>query len=113
MEKVIFEFYTRPNGHTEFLKYLESLNKKERARLLAIIKMISIQGISTGIQHNWVKRIDKNLYEVRSRVSNNQQRGLYFHEEVLTISSLMDLQKRLKKRPNAKSTTPKTYVQNI
>ena len=43
--------------------------------------MISVQGISTGIQHNWVKRIDKNLYEIRSRVSNNQQRGLYFHVE--------------------------------
>lgn len=81
MKEIEFEFYTRPNGHTEFLEYLESLNKKERAKLLAIIEMISTYGISIGIQHNWIKRIDKNLYEVRSRVGNNQQRGLYFHVE--------------------------------
>lgn len=81
MKEIEFEFYTRLNGHTEFLEYLENLNKKERAKLLAIIRMISTHGVGISIQHNWIKRIDKNLYEVRSRVVNNQQRGLYFHVE--------------------------------
>lgn len=116
MEKVIFEFYTRPNGHTEFLEYLESLNKKERARLLAIIKMVSIQGISTGIQHNWVKRIDKNLYEVRSRVCNNQQRGLYFHVEdnhyIITHGFTKKTQKTPQREINHAKDLRSEYLEN-
>lgn len=79
MEELDFEFYTRPNGHTEFLEYLDSLDVKSRAKLLARINIISEKRISISIQHNWVKPLEKNLYEVRSRISNNQQRGLYFH----------------------------------
>ena len=46
---------------------------------MARINIISEKRISISIQHNWVKPLEKNLYEVRSRISNNQQRGLYFH----------------------------------
>lgn len=81
MEKLNFEFYTRPNGHTEFLEYLEGINNKSRAKLLARINLVSMYGIRVGIQHDWVKQLDNNLYEIRSRDSNNQQRGLYFHVE--------------------------------
>ena len=81
MEKLIFEFYTRPNGDTEFQEYLDGLNTKTRPKLLARIYMVAIHGISVGIQHDWVKQLDSNLYEIRSRVRNNQQRGLYFHVE--------------------------------
>lgn len=81
MEELNFEFYTRPNGHTEFQEYLDGLNTKARAKLLARIYMVATYGISVGIQHDWVKKLDSNLYEIRSRVSNNQQRGLYFHVE--------------------------------
>ncbi|WP_411162804.1 type II toxin-antitoxin system RelE/ParE family toxin [Lactobacillus johnsonii] len=79
MERLNFEFYTRPNGHTEFQEYLSELNEKERAKLLARIYMISLNGIKVGIEHDWVKPLEKNLYEIRSRVSNNQYRGIYFH----------------------------------
>lgn len=79
MEELNFEFYTRPNGHTEFQEYLDSLSEKARAKLLARIYIISIKGIRVGIEHDWVKPLEKNLYEIRSRISNNQQRGLYFH----------------------------------
>lgn len=79
MKKLDFEFYERPNGHVEFKEFLDKLNKKDRVKLLAIIYEISIHGISVGIQQNWIKFIDKNLYEVRSKVGKNQQRGLYFH----------------------------------
>lgn len=47
MEELNFEFYTRPNGHTEFQEYLylDSLSEKARANLLARIYIISIKGI--------------------------------------------------------------------
>lgn len=78
-EELDFEFYQRPNGHTEFQEFLDQLNQKDRAKLLATIHVVSIHGISAGIQQNWVKRLEKNLYEIRSKVGHNQQRGLYFH----------------------------------
>lgn len=45
MEELNFEFYTRPNGHTKFQEYLDSLSEKARANLLARIYIISIKGI--------------------------------------------------------------------
>lgn len=99
MEDLSFEFYTRPNGHTEFQEYLDSLNAKARAKLLARIYMVSKYGISVGIQHDWVKSLDNNLYEIRSRVSNNQQRGLYFHVEANNYIITHGFTKKTQKTP--------------
>lgn len=41
MEELDFEFYTRPNGHTEFKEYLDSLDVKSRAKLLARINIVA------------------------------------------------------------------------
>ncbi|MBC6909859.1 type II toxin-antitoxin system RelE/ParE family toxin, partial [Lactobacillus reuteri] len=60
MKDLEFEFYTRPNGHTEFVEYLDSLDVKAKAKLLARINMVSTYGLSAGIQHNWVKPLEKN-----------------------------------------------------
>lgn len=79
MEPLEFEVYTRLNGHTEFQEYLDGLDTKARAKLLSRVYLVSVKGISVGVQHNWVKRIENNLYEIRSRISNDQHRGLYFH----------------------------------
>lgn len=40
MKKLIFEFYTRPNGHNEFVEFYKSLPQKDREKLLATISMI-------------------------------------------------------------------------
>lgn len=37
MEKPKFEFYERPNGHNEFLEFLENLPQKDQAKLMAVI----------------------------------------------------------------------------
>lgn len=69
--KLTSEFYKRINGRVEFLEFLNHLEKKDRAKLLAIIDKVATY---TGVQQNWVKFI-----EIRSKVGKNQQRGLYFH----------------------------------
>ena len=99
MEELDFEFYTRPNGHTEFKEYLDSLDVKSRAKLLARINIVAKKGINISIQHNWVKPLDKNLYEVRSRISSNQQRGLYFHVDGTHYVITHGFTKKNKKTP--------------
>ena len=51
---------------------------KVKAKLLARINIVAKKGINISIQHNWVKPLDKNLYEIRSRISSNQ-RDYIFH----------------------------------
>ena len=45
MEKPKFEFYTRPNGHNEFIEFYNNLPLKDQQKLLATINRIEKDGI--------------------------------------------------------------------
>ena len=79
MEKPKFISYTRPNGHNEFEEFYNSLPIKDRNKLRATIDMIEEVGIQAAIQLEWVKKLDSEINEIRSKVSSNIQRALYFH----------------------------------
>ena len=79
MEKPKFVSYTRPNGHNEFEEFYNSLPIKDRNKLRATIDMIEEAGIQAAIQLEWIKKLDHQIYEIRSKVSSNIQRALYFH----------------------------------
>lgn len=81
MEKPSFETYKRPNGHDEFTEWLDSLAAKDQAKLLRAIKETEINGMLVAQRLQWVKKIDTNLYELRSKISSNIQRAIYFHVE--------------------------------
>ncbi|MDU7639317.1 MAG: type II toxin-antitoxin system RelE/ParE family toxin [Veillonella dispar] len=79
MEKPKFISYTRPNGHNEFEEFYNSLPTKDRNKLRATIDMIEKAGIHPAIQLEWIKKLDSEIYEIRSKISSNIQRALYFH----------------------------------
>lgn len=79
MEKPQFRSYRRPNGHNEFKEFMLSLPPKEAAKLQAAIKTTEAKGLEVATRMLLVKKLDKNLYELRSRVGKNYQRSLYFH----------------------------------
>ena len=79
MEKPKFISYTRPNGHNEFEEFYNSLPFKDRNKLRATIEMIEEAGIQAAIQLEWVKKLDSEINEIRSKVLSNIQRVLYFH----------------------------------
>jgi hypothetical protein len=79
MEKPKFVAYTRPNGHNEFEEFYNSLPNKDRNKIRATIDMIEEVGILPAIQLEWIKKLDSEIYEIRSKVSSNIQRALYFH----------------------------------
>ena len=74
-----FEFYTRTNGRNEFIEFLQNLPIKDRQKLLATISMIQEQGLLVAQRMEWVKKLDSDIFEIRSKVSSNIQRALYFH----------------------------------
>lgn len=79
MEKPKFISYTRPNGHNEFEEFYNSLPVKDRNKLRATIEMIEEAGIQAAIQLEWIKKLNSEINEIRSKVSSNIQRALYFH----------------------------------
>lgn len=50
-----------------------------QAQLLATINMIQEQGLLIAQRMEWVKKLDSDIFEIRSKVSNNIQCALYFH----------------------------------
>lgn len=45
MKKPKFEFYTRLNGHTEFLEFLQTIPIKDKQKLVATIATIQEHGL--------------------------------------------------------------------
>lgn len=81
MKKVKFYYYQRLNGHIEFQEYLDSLSEKEAAKLIDKISKVEKIGLYEAIRKKYVKKLDKSIFEIRTRYKNNQYRGLYFHIE--------------------------------
>ncbi len=75
--------------------------------------MIAYNGIKVGIEHDWVKPLEKNLYEIRSRVSNNQYRGIYFHVDGERYVITHGFTKKTRKTPLREIEHAKLYVLNI
>ncbi|WP_338231147.1 type II toxin-antitoxin system RelE/ParE family toxin [Companilactobacillus muriivasis] len=81
MKKPKFEAYTRRNGKNEFLIFYDSLPLKDREKLLATIIKVQDNGLLVSQKLKWIKKLDNNLYELRSKVGSNIQRAIYFHVE--------------------------------
>lgn len=62
----------------EFAEFLKSLPEKDRKKLIATILAIQSYGIQTAIKMQWVKKLESNLYEIRSKLGSNIQRAIYF-----------------------------------
>ncbi|AMC00164.1 Phage-related protein [Aerococcus viridans] len=74
-KKIEFEFF----DEEEFKKFLDKLPSKDAIKVMSMIDNIEIRGIQSSIKNQWVKKLDDNLFEIRSKSSNNIQRGIYFH----------------------------------
>ena len=79
IKKPKFEFYTRPTGKNEFIEFLQSLPIEDKQKLLATINMVQEHGLLVAQRMEWVKKVDNDIFEIRSKVSSNIQRALYFH----------------------------------
>ncbi len=81
MKKLEFETYERLSGHDEFKEWIKELPRKDRAKMYRVINDTEEFGMLIAQRLKWVKKIDKNLYELRSKVGSNIQRAIYFHVE--------------------------------
>lgn len=99
MEKPKFTTYRRINGRNEFEEFYRELPTKDRIKLISLIQTIEEVGLTTAVKMKWVKKLDGNLYEIRSKVASNIQRGLYFHDEGVQYIITHGFTKKTQKTP--------------
>ena len=75
MKTIEFDYY----DWNEFQEYLNSLPDKDAVKLLATIHNIEEYGLFIAERQKWVKKLEDNLYEIRSKRASNIQRAIYFH----------------------------------
>lgn len=102
MEKPKFLSFRRPNGHNEFEEFMESLPIKDFQKLHAVITSIEEFGILTAIQQEWVKKLNSEIYEIRSKVSTNIHESFISTKVIICILLLTALRKKHKRRQQEK-----------
>jgi phage-related protein len=79
-KKMGFVWIKRPDGTSEFEEFIDSLPRKDAAKLLAVIHNTEIEGMIVAIKMQWIKKLENDLYELRSKQGSDIQRVLYFHK---------------------------------
>lgn len=74
MKKLEFHYF----DWNEFRQFLDKLPDKDAAKLIATIQNIENNGILIAERQLWIKKLENNLYEIRSKRSSNIQRAIYF-----------------------------------
>ena len=74
MKKIQFDYY----DWDEFEHFLNQLPSKDAAKLVVTIQKIEENGLLIAERQEWIKKIENNLYEIRSKRASNIQRAIYF-----------------------------------
>ena len=74
MKKMEFDYY----DWNEFKQFLDQLPDKDAAKLIATIQNIENNGLIIAERQLWVKKLENNLYEIRSKRASNIRRAIYF-----------------------------------
>jgi phage-related protein len=81
MDKLaVFDWIKRLDGSSLFEDFLESIPEKDAAKLLTVIDKTQNKGIQEAVKMKWVKKLDGDIYELRSRLGKNIQRAVYFQD---------------------------------
>jgi phage-related protein len=78
--EVDFDWIRRDDGTSEFEDYLDSLPDKDAEKLLAIIGMVEDHGLVVASRMKWTKKLENDLYELRSKQGSDIQRAIYFQK---------------------------------
>lgn len=113
MKKIDFDYV----NWNEFEHFLDCLPDKDAAKLVSTIQKIEEYGLSVAVRQEWVKKLDKNLYEIRSKRSTNIQRALYFQVVDTKYVITHGFTKKTQKTPPSEISTAKKqrdfYLANL
>lgn len=114
MDKPQFDYVKRKDGTSEFEDFLNSIPEKDSSKLLALIEITEEKGLLIAQRMEWVKKLDNDLYELRSKVGKNIQRAIYFqkidNEFLITHGFTKKTQKTPQKEINHAKSVREKYL---
>jgi len=78
--KISFDWIKRSDGTSEFEDYLDSLPDKDAEKLMAVIAAVESHGLLVSARMKWTKKLEDDLYELRSKQGSDIQRAIYFQK---------------------------------
>ncbi|PWG62668.1 type II toxin-antitoxin system RelE/ParE family toxin [Bifidobacterium callitrichidarum] len=113
---VRFDYYTEGDHSSQFEEWIRKLPPKDKIKLLATIHNIEQYGLQIALRKEWVKKIDDEIWEIRSRFGNNIQRGPFFFAQgdlcIITHGFTKKTQKTPKSEINRAREIMKRYKEN-
>lgn len=103
-----FDYVKRKDGTSFFQEFLNELPVKDQAKLLAVISNTQEQGLMVAQRMEWIKKLDDDTYELRSKVGSNIQRALYFQKVGNEYLITHGFTKKTQKTPPSEITRAKT-----
>ena len=96
-----FDWIRRADGSSEFLDFVNSLPDRDATKLLAVIQKTEDHGLLIASRMLWIKKLEKDLYELRSACGSNIQRVIYFHLEQNRFIITYGFSKKSQKTPRS------------
>lgn len=97
VDEWVVEFYIEPGGRRPVNEFVDSLDAKTKARLLAAIEQLRLRNVSAG--EPLVRHLEGKLWELRRESDGNIYRLMYFFFTGRRIVFLRGFQKKTQKTP--------------
>lgn len=101
------EFYEKENGEVPVDEFLDSLSAKDEAKVMRTIQLLEELGIHIRGPH--CDYLGDNIYELRTKISSNIYRVLYFHHENNKFVLTHGFTKKTQKTPPREIRLAKSY----
>ena len=110
MKKFEAEFYQKENGDIPVEEFLNSLDKKLRAKLVGLILILEEKG--NLLREPYSKHIEDEIFELRGKVGTDVARILYFFYYDGKIILTNGFVKKTQKTPKSEIMKAKEYRRN-
>lgn len=80
MVNMNFSVHVSDDGKCPFLEWERTLPVKDKLKLDETIAKIAEHGLATALKMQWVKKLDSDIWEIRSRQGGNIQRACFFRK---------------------------------
>ncbi len=99
--------YERENGSCPFVEFLDSLTPKMKAKILRDLDLLEEKG--NTLREPYSKHLEDGIFELRTKLSSDITRSLYFFYEGSRIVVTHGFAKKQEKTPPAEIVRAKEY----
>lgn len=107
MQTFEVDFYKTPSGSCPTTEFLDSLERKMRAKVLRMILLLEQNG--NNLREPYSKHLEADIFELRIKQASNISRTLYFFTVESKIIITHGFMKKTKKTPKSEILRAQKY----